>query len=55
VEPLASISPVPLLVAPFAFLAATAVLLAAVVAVAATLANRSAARADVAEVLRLGG
>ncbi len=55
VEPLASISPVPLLVAPVAFLAAMAVLLAVVVAVAATLANRSAARADVAEVLRLGG
>ncbi len=54
VEPLASISPVPLVKLPGLVFAGVAVVLALVTIVGAVAAHRSAARANLAEVLRLG-
>ena len=54
VEPLASISPVPLFEPPYLYAALALGVLALVTIVGAALANRAAGRADLAEVLRLG-
>jgi preprotein translocase subunit SecY len=53
VEPLASISPVPLFEVPFASIGAALVVTGIVSVVGGALADRSAARADLAEVMRL--
>jgi putative ABC transport system permease protein len=55
VEPLSTISPVPLFHLPVALLALIGVALAVVAALGAWLAHRGAARANLAEVLRSGG
>jgi hypothetical protein len=54
VEPLASISPVPLFEPPYLYALVALAVLALVTLAGAALANRAAGRADLAEVLRLG-
>ncbi len=54
IEPLASISPVPLVELPVGVIAAVAAILGLVALAGAFAAHRSAARANLAEVLRIG-